>query len=731
MSTQTPAGKTDRPSYLRLFLINSAVMGALYIASTFAFALTTEDVDARFAGLARGPYLWTAVWTQVRMLPAYIALAAAAALLMHPFIRSKSRRRLLLQVIGADVLLMLIALGPALLVSPGLFDLVARKLPTIDLYALQRIYLFHAETALLVALGINSFLYEVRNRRARLLALVFAIAAGVFAWREPPWPHAVPLSRPNVLIIATDSWRYDRVGIHGSSHPDLTPNIDAFAKTAVDFTNLHVSTASTLESWATIFTGLFPPSHGIRSMYPSREEVAALEAREQLLPKLLTGLGFDTFVSSDWAGNCFDLVDMGFAERHVGSVQNFSSLLLEATMRAHPLVPLFFQGLPGILGDVLVPGRASLAAAARPSALTDHLFEDIDTAVLAGHPFFGLIFLSPTHLPYSARSPFNTKYSDPGYDGPNRYQVEVRAHELITTGFNPTLSKEAIRHVRDLYDGAVSDFDDTVGHIMAALDARNLSSDTIVIVTTDHGEDLYDPGSTLGHGTNFFGGDQSTHIPFFIRVPKIKPGRVEALTRSVDIAPTLLSLLKIKTSAKMQGVDLTPLLKGQSLRRNLTAFAETCYLFFPKSKAMTVLTDAERAELLEVGGAADTLTVDPNFRDNLVLRPDLRSAIIATKDRMVRTERWKLIEIPGKTKSIRRLYDMLHDPNQRINLAGQGLPVEEALSAMLGHYEPKQSEALTSSPTCDSEKGRNESTPYRYSADLPSSEMTPISRPEE
>jgi arylsulfatase A-like enzyme len=671
-------------------------MGALFVASIVAFASTTEDVDARFAALARGPYLWTAVWAQVRMLPAYIVLAAAAALLMRPFVRSKSRLGLVLQVIVADVLLILIAVGPALLISPGLFDLVARKLPKVDLYALQRIYLFHVTAALLVALCVTSFLFEVRNLRARLASLVFAVAALVFAWREPPPPRAGSQSRPNVLIIATDSWRYDRVGIHGAAHPKLTPNIDAFAKTAVDFTNVHVSTASTLESWATFFTGLFPPSHGIRSMYPSREETAALEAAEQLLPKMLSRLGYDTFVSSDWVGNCFDLVDMGFAKRNVGPVQNFTSLLLEATMRAHPMIPLFFQGLPGILGDALVQGRASLAASARPSVLTDNLFEDIDTAVRAERPFFGLIFLSPTHLPYNARAPFNTQYTDPSYDGPNRYQVEVRAHELITAGFSPTLSQEAIRHVRDLYDGAVSDFDDTAGRILAALDARNLSSNTIVILTTDHGEDLYDPGSTLGHGTNFFGGDQSTHIPFIIRAPKVAPGRVDALTRSVDVAPTLLSLLNIKPSPKMQGVDLTPLLMGRPWNQDLTAFAETCYLFFPKSKAMTVLTGDERAEVLEVGGAANTLTVDPSFNDNLVLRPDLRSAIIAAKDRMVRTKRWKLIEIPGKTKPILRLYDMLLDPSQRVNLAGRGLLMETELLEMLAQYEPAESRDATS-----------------------------------
>ena len=181
-------------------------------------------------------------------------------------------------------------------------------------------------------------------------------------------------------------------------------------------------------------------------------------------------------------------------------------------MRAHPLVPLLFGGLPGALGDAVVPARESLVSMARPDALVEQLFDDVDDSVAAGRPFFGLLFLSPTHLPYNARHPFNVRYAAPSYAGAHRYQVEVSGHELITTGFAPTLPKETITHVRDLYDGAVSDFDDSVGQVLKALDARGLGDNTIVIVTTDHGEDLYDPGSTLGHGTNFFGGDQSTRI---------------------------------------------------------------------------------------------------------------------------------------------------------------------------------------------------------------------------
>lgn len=657
-------------SVRRIALINALLFGALYLASVVAFVSLSEHIEARFAALARGPYLWTAISAQLRVLPAYVVMALVATALTWKLLAGA---RGVFPVLASTCALFVCALGPALKAAPGLFDTFARKLPWLDVYALSRWHVLDALTVVFVAL--LSFAVWSSGRLAP--AVLVGLALMVDAPASPS--RAAPSSKKNVLIIATDSWRFDRVGVHGAARSDLTPNIDAFSRTATDFTNLHVATASTLESWVTLLSGRWPSTHGIRSMYPSREEVAAIDADPTMLPRLLARAGYDTFVSSDWAGNCFDLVDLGFTKRHVGPVQNFEALILEATVRAHPLVPLFFGSTPGRLGDVLVPGREALSSLARPEVLVDQLFADVDASVRAHRPFFGLLFVSPTHLPYNARYPFNEKYVDVNYRGAHRYQVEVSAHELITTGFSPTVPRETIEHIRALYDDAVSDFDATVGDVLAQLDARGLGDDTIVIVTTDHGEDLYDEGSTLGHGTNFFGGDQSTHIPFFMRVPGRAPAVNSRLSRTIDVAPTLSSLLGLEVPAAFEGSSLD----GPPAE---FVYAETCYLFFPKSKAMTGLSEAERADLVELAGAADTLEVDAAFRHNLVLKPELRAQVIAAKDRMVRTERWKLIEIPGRTRPIRRLYDVSVDPFQRVNLAGTGLDIEDQLASRLSAF---------------------------------------------
>lgn len=668
----------------RVLPLQLLVCGLVWGACVGSFVTQSSDVAERFAALARGPYLTFAVVAQLRVLPAYLLIALVLSFLSTPFLGGMRGLRFVGRLLLLDVVLLLVALGPALLMSPGFFDTVERKL-RVDLSWLERVHGLEALSVIFLALVLFAFTRLVRSNRWRAIALVAVALLTAGVRHRPAPPRANRLERPNVLILAADSWRFDRLGVHGSARPGLTPNLDAFAARAIDFRQHHVATASTLESWTTLLTGQFPPKHGLRSMYPSKDEVAAVEARDDLLPKVLSRAGYDTFVSSDWVGNHFDLVDYGFSRRDVGPIQNFEALLLEATMRSHVLVAVFFAGFPGALGDALVPGRASMAWAARPSVLTDRLFEGIDGAIEKKRPFFGVLFASPTHLPYNARHPFNTRYGEPGYDGPHRYQVEVRAHELITTGFSPTLPPEVIRHIRDLYDGAVSDFDDTVGMVLRGLEERGLD-DTVVIVTSDHGEDLYDPGSTLGHGTNFFGGDQSTRIPFLVRLPRGAIGVVDAVTRSVDVAPTLLSQLRLPTPPSMQGVDLSPLLTGATADLGLTAFAETCYLFFPKARAMTGLSDEERAQVVELAGAVDTLEVDASFRHNLVLAPSYRQAVIDAKDRMVRTATHKLIVIPGKEQPLVRLYDMRVDPQQRHDLAGSGVEEEARLLELLETY---------------------------------------------
>jgi hypothetical protein len=214
-----------------------------------------------------------------------IGLTALTNVVLHRFPEGRGESPASIAVVlSADVVL-LTALGPALRLSPGFFDSVERKL-RVDLSVVERLHGLELLTVLFVAFVAAAFLFWVTGRRRRVIALLLCGGLTAAATHRPTPARAIPLRQPNVLVIAADSWRFDRLGVHGASRPGLTPNLDAFAATALDLRNHHVSTASTLESWTTVLTGQFPPRHGLRSMYPSREEVAAVEQAQERLKKI-------------------------------------------------------------------------------------------------------------------------------------------------------------------------------------------------------------------------------------------------------------------------------------------------------------------------------------------------------------------------------------------------------------------------------------------------------------
>jgi arylsulfatase A-like enzyme len=351
---------------------------------------------------------------------------------------------------------------------------------------------------------------------------------------------------------------------------------------------------------------------------------------------------------------------MGFESNHASDVQNLDVFVAESALLAHFVFPLFFNNA---VGEFLYPEIRQFTSYLNPAALLKQTGDEIQAAKESKQPFLGVLFTATTHLPFAASYPHNVRFVDPDYRGANRFQIDFDPDTFMQRGFREDLTEAERQHIIDLYDGTVSEFDELIGQCIDLLKKKGVYDNTIIVLMSDHGDDLYEEHTTLGHGTNFFGGDQSTRIPFLVRFPGGKYGgtRIPWITRTIDIAPTLLSEIGVPTPASYVGVDLTAQFTDPSQPLSLPAFAETCYLFFPK------IGHPKGARTVKSSG--ETLWIDPKFRNNLVLRPEYHDAVIESKDRMIRTNRWKLIEIPGDEAPIYRLYDMVADPHQKNDLS--------------------------------------------------------------
>jgi arylsulfatase A-like enzyme len=118
-----------------------------------------------------------------------------------------------------------------------------------------------------------------------------------------------------------------------------------------------------------------------------------------------------------------------------------------------------------------------------------------------------------------------------------------------------------------------------VGELLAALDARGLLKNSIVIITADHGEEVREHGS-FGHSMTVY--QEVLRVPLIIHDPVLNaPGkRVTRMVSTVDIMPTLLDLAGIAPPAKIEGVSLVPFLKGRDLSPR-PAFSEIKPFFNP------------------------------------------------------------------------------------------------------------------------------------------------------
>ncbi len=154
-------------------------------------------------------------------------------------------------------------------------------------------------------------------------------------------------------------------------------------------------------------------------------------------------------------------------------------------------------------------------------------------------PFFGWVHLYDPHTPYEAPEPFRSRF--------------------------PATMIGA-------YDAEIATADAQLGRLLDALDLDGRLSETLVMVTGDHGEMLGEHGEQ-SHG--FFIYDAATHIPVIVSGPGVPTREVPDQIRIVDLMPTALELLRVPAPKAMQGVSLMPLARGEHL--SLVAQSESWY----------------------------------------------------------------------------------------------------------------------------------------------------------
>jgi arylsulfatase A-like enzyme len=183
-------------------------------------------------------------------------------------------------------------------------------------------------------------------------------------------------------------------------------------------------------------------------------------------------------------------------------------------------------------------------------------------------PFFlWLQWLRP-HAPYEPPKAFLNRFetSYTGIADGSLSQIKRISNKELQ------LSEEDQKHYEALYDGEVAASDHEIGRIIEQLESLDLLKNSLLIITSDHGENLYEHDMEYGHYGVY---DSSIRIPLIFTMPGVLPknGRISHVVQSIDIAPTILSVLGIKAPDQFQGRNLGPLIQGESSDWNSIAYS--------------------------------------------------------------------------------------------------------------------------------------------------------------
>jgi hypothetical protein len=404
---------------------------------------------------------------------------------------------------------------------------------------------------------------------------------------------------PSVLLIVVDSLREDRM-----LSAEVMPTVSGLVGEGTLFRHAFTPVARTVPSWVSLLTGMEPRHTGVRTMFPD------VESRQKLGPSFVAELrdaGYRTFVVSDFAGDMFPRIPGGFDDVDTPNL-TAASLTRSTVLSAHGFALPFLRLRP--LRAALGEWR-NLASLSDPEWLADRTLAHLRAA--RGRPYAGAVFFGTPHFPYVA--PY------PDYlTGAGSYRGRYLYHAPPTLGQNAP-SPEDVAQVRARYDGAVRATDRAIARIISTLRRDAALDRTLVVITSDHGEELYEDAGIAGHGDTI-GAERSQLVPILLRGPGVEAGRVRTdQVRLYDLGATILGLALGRAGRSFgDGLDLR--VEG-ALR---PACLETGIWFFPGLPPGLV------GKRLQYPGIAELLEVVPATGE-FVLRRDLVPTVESAKAR--------------------------------------------------------------------------------------------------
>ncbi len=377
----------------------------------------------------------------------------------------------------------------------------------------------------------------------------------------PPTTSA-PANAPNVLFVLIDTLRADHLSSYGY-HRQTSPRIDQLAAEGILFENCISQAPHTKPSTASILTSLYPPTHKVELF------TSSLDTNALTLPEMLHAGGWRTSLMS---ANTFLSPTYGFGEgveTFRGSVVNPSFQLIGASV-FHRLRRVFVKDM-----HLWRDGWDLLREIANWPFMSDGddyqhgmTAAQLENEFFSWHgqlegdaPWFSYLQFMEPHAPYEPALEHQI------FDNPNPIEAGAWFPSKRDIMFLPFAPGDAIPESERAgiianYDSCIHEVDAAIGRIIDRLDQSGELDNTLVIITSDHGEEFFEHGA-WGHGHSLH--RELVHVPLIMRSPRHFPAgiRVPSQVRSVDIMPSILATCGLKTPEQAAGLALPLLADAQ------------------------------------------------------------------------------------------------------------------------------------------------------------------------
>lgn len=487
------------------------------------------------------------------------------------------------------------------------------------------------------AFGVARITVPARARLALLAGSTLAIAFCVLKRPPSPVPPMPANSAPttsaappgpgpraggrSVLLIVLDTLRRSNVSLHGYGRR-TTPNLDRWAQGALVFDQATSVSSWTLPAHASMFTGLYPRSHGAHGYRSERQKDSTyrLPGSCETLAEIASQAGIATAAI---------VANHLYLAPRFGVDQGFGTYWCEPPRAGFRLPPAdFLCAKLDPLGDAIVDWPYC-----RDTFVTDWTIDALEE--LRGRPFFLFVNYLDVHRPNLRAPTLETPLED---------EIAIPRYfpELTRVLRGEPIADKVRRSLVNAYDRELEHLDAELGRLFRWLETSGLADDLVVIVTSDHGEYFGEHG-LIDHAVHLY--DEAVDVPLIVKGRGIAPGRSARPVQVVDVFPTVLEVLGLPARPS----QATSLLSAGALDAPL-----------------------DRPSVCEWYAASNGFLLRPEYGGRF--DRDWRS---------IRVGPWRLLE---DSRGNVELYDLASDPRETRDLARESPGIVADLRARLAEW---------------------------------------------